>query len=268
MAVTMRRLMSPFAASLARIAHEAGRLILNHYARGTEARVKADLAPVTAADEEAEKLILARLAELAPGVPAIAEEEVAAGRLPKIGSRFFLVDPLDGTKEFVKRNGEFTVNIALVENHRTVCGVVLAPAKARAFIGDGANGAFELAAPEDLALDIAQAEPISARKPPKDGLVVIASRTHRDTKTEEYLAAYRVGSLLAAGSSLKFCLVATGEADLYPRHGRTMEWDTAAGQAVLEAAGGSGKTLESETLSYGQADAGFSHSYFLGPRAG
>ncbi len=255
--------MSPFAASLARIAHEAGRLILNHYAQRTEARVKADFSPVTAADEEAEKLILARLAELAPGVPAIAEEEVAAGRLPKVGNRFFLVDPLDGTKEFVKRNGEFTVNIALIENGRPVCGVVLAPAKARAFIGDGPNGAFELAAPEDLALDIAQAEPIRARKPPVDGLVVIASRTHRDTKTEEYLAAYRVASLLAAGSSLKFCLVATGEADLYPRHGRTMEWDTAAGQAVLEAAGGSVKTLEGVALSYGKADAGFANPYFV-----
>src|SRR6266851_10448234 len=128
MAATMSTLMSPFAASLARIAHEAGRLILKHYAQGTEARVKADFSPVTAADEEAEKLILARLAELAPGVPAIAEEEVAAGRLPKVGNRFFLVDPLDGTKEFIKRNGEFTVNIALIEDGRPTLGIVLAPA--------------------------------------------------------------------------------------------------------------------------------------------
>src|SRR5882672_8947059 len=240
MAATMSTLMSPFAASLARIAHEAGRLILTHYAQGAKARVKADFSPVTAADEE-----------------------VAAGRLPRTGNRFFLVDPLDGTKEFVKRNGEFTVNIALIENRRPVCGVVLAPAKARAFIGDGVNGAFELAAPEDLALDVTQAEPIRARKPPVDGLVVIASRTHRDTKTEEYLAAYRVSSLLAAGSSLKFCLVATGEADLYPRHGRTMEWDTAAGQAVLEAAGGSVRTLEGAPLSYGKTDAGFANPYFV-----
>jgi 3'(2'), 5'-bisphosphate nucleotidase len=151
----------------------------------------------------------------------------------------------------------------LVEGRRPVCGVVLAPAKARAFIGDGMNGAFELAAPEDLVLDVTQAEPIRARKPPVDGLVVIASRTHRDTKTEEYLAAYRVASLLAAGSSLKFCLVATGEADLYPRHGRTMEWDTAAGQAVLEAAGGSVKTLEGAPLSYGKTDAGYANPYFV-----
>ena len=255
--------MSPFAASLAGIAHEAGRLILRHYAEGTETRAKADESPVTAADEEAEALILTRLAELAPGVPIVAEEEAAAGRLPKVGTRFFLVDPLDGTKEFIKRNGEFTVNIALIENGRPVCGVVLAPAKARAFIGDGANGAFELAAPADLPLDVSQAQRIRARKAPVDGMVVIASRTHRDTKTEEYLAAYRVANLVAAGSSLKFCLVATGEADLYPRHGRTMEWDTAAGQAVLEAAGGSVKTLQGSPLLYGKSADGFANPYFV-----
>jgi 3'(2'), 5'-bisphosphate nucleotidase len=259
----MKNAISPFAAGLAAIAHEAGRLILRHYADGAEARAKADQSPVTAADEEAEALILKRLAELAPGVPVIAEEEMAAGRMPKVGNRFFLVDPLDGTKEFLKRNGEFTVNIALIENRRANCGVVLAPAKARAFIGDGANGAFELAAPEDLALDASQAEPIRARKAPKDGLVVIASRTHRDTKTDEYLAAYRVANLVAAGSSLKFCLVATGEADLYPRHGRTMEWDTAAGQAVLEAAGGSVKTLAGMPLLYGKVEEGFANPYFI-----
>ena len=256
--------MSRFTASLAEIAHEAGRLILKHYASGAKARVKKDASPVTAADEEAEALILARLAQLAPGVPIVAEEEVAAGRLPKtIGARFFLVDPLDGTKEFLKRNDEFTVNIALIENGRPVCGVVLAPAKARAFVGDGSNGAFELAAPEDLPLDVSRAESIRARKAPKDGLVVIASRSHRDTKTDEYLAAYNVANLVAAGSSLKFCLVAAGEADLYPRHGRTMEWDTAAGQAVLEAAGGSVKALNGAPLLYGKVADGFVNPYFV-----
>src|SRR5450432_3083853 len=155
----MTPFISQFAVSLAQIAHEAGRLVLKHYSAGTPARVKADLSPVTAADEEAEALILARLAELAPGVPIVAEEEMAAGRVPlHLGTRFFLVDPLDGTKEFLKRNGEFTVNIALVDAGRPICGVVLAPAKARAFIGDGANGAFELAAPEDLPLKVNQAQ--------------------------------------------------------------------------------------------------------------
>jgi 3'(2'), 5'-bisphosphate nucleotidase len=255
--------MSPFAAGLAEIAHDAGRLILKHYAEGAEARTKADASPVTQADEDAEALILERLRKIAPDVPIVAEEEVAAGRVPQIGNRFFLVDPLDGTKEFIKRNGEFTVNIALIENRRAVAGVVLAPAKGRMFVGDGERGAFELAAPSDLALDVSQARSIRARRAPADGLVAVASRTHRDTKTDEYLAAYRIANLVAAGSSLKFCLVATGEADLYPRHGRTMEWDTAAGQAVLEAAGGTVKTLEGTPFLYGKTGEGFANSYFV-----
>ena len=193
----------------------------------------------------------------------IAEESVAKGRIPETGSRFFLVDPLDGTKEFLRRNGEFTVNIALIEHGRPVAGVVIAPAKARAFIGDGDNGAFELAAPEDLPLDVSAAQPIRARKPPPDGLIAVVSRTHRDTKTEHYLKAYHVANMIAAGSSLKFCLVATGEADIYPRHGATMEWDTAAGQAVLESAGGSVTTLEGASLTYGKVSRSFGNPYFV-----
>ncbi len=248
---------------MAAIAHDAGRLILGHYNGTTEVRTKADESPVTAADEEAEALILARLAEVAPGVPVVAEEMMAAGHKPNPGKRFFLVDPLDGTKEFLKKNGEFTVNIALIEDGAPVAGVVGAPAKARMFLGEKESGAFELAAPEDLALDTTQARRIQAREAPKDGLVAIASRTHRDTKTEEYLAHYHIANLLAAGSSLKFCLVATGEADLYPRHGRTMEWDTAAGHAVLAAAGGSVTTLDGVPLRYGKADEDFANPYFI-----
>ena len=255
--------MSPFAAELGRIAHEAGRLILKHYAHASEVRTKADSSPVTKADEEAEALILARLAKLEPRIPVIAEESVAKGHVPTFGSRFFLVDPLDGTKEFLQRNGEFTVNIALIENGRPMAGVVIAPAKARAFIGDGEHGAFELAAPEDLPLETDAAQSISARKAPSDGLVAVVSRTHRDTKTDQYLSSYHITNLVAAGSSLKFCLVATGEADIYPRHGTTMEWDTAAGQAVLEAAGGSVTTLEGDALTYGKVDRGFVNPHFV-----
>src|SRR6266446_2532163 len=253
----------PFAAELARIAHDAGRLILKHYAEVIEVRAKADSSPVTAADEEAETLILRRLAKLAPGVPVIAEEAMAKGHRPPPAPRFFLVDPLDGTKEFLKKNGEFTVNIALIEEARPVCGVVLAPAKARAFIGDAAFGAFEVAAPEDLPLEVSAAQVIRARHIPETGLVAIVSRTHRDTKTDHYLETYGLANLIAAGSSLKFCLVATGEADLYPRHGRTMEWDTAAGQAVLEAAGGSVKTLNGAPLTYGKAERGYANPAFV-----
>jgi 3'(2'), 5'-bisphosphate nucleotidase len=260
--------MSPLASELGKIAHDAGRLILKYYSAVGEVRTKSDASPVTQADEDAEALILERLAALEPGVPVIAEESVAKGRVPATGSRFFLVDPLDGTKEFLQKNGEFTVNIALIEHGRPVAGVVIAPAKSRAFIGDGANGAFELAAPEDLPFEVAAAQPIRARKAPADGLVAVVSRTHRDTKTEHYLAAYSVANMVAAGSSLKFCLVATGEADLYPRHGTTMEWDTAAGQAVLEAAGGSVTTLEGDPLTYGKAGRGFVNPHFIARGAG
>ena len=179
---------SPFAAELVRIAHEAGLLILKHYANKAEARIKADASPVTAADEEAEAHIEAALKRLAPGTPIVAEEAMAAGRKPEIAGRFFLVDPLDGTKEFLNRNGEFTVNIALIEHGRPVCGVVLAPAKERAFAGETGQGCFEIAAPATGPLDMARARVIAARAAPKDGMVVIASRTHRDTKTDEYLA--------------------------------------------------------------------------------
>jgi len=226
-------------------------------------RAKPDASPVTAADEEAEALIVRRLNEVAPGVPVVAEEAVASGKKPEIGACFFLVDPLDGTKEFLKRNGEFTVNIALIEAQRPACGVVLAPASARLFIGDGAHGAFELDAPSGVKLDLGNIRAIKARPPPEDGLVAVISRTHRDVKTDEYLARYPVTELLAAGSSLKFGLVATGEADLYPRHGPTMEWDTAAGQAVVEAAGGSVTELDGKPLLYGKEDQGFRNPPFL-----
>jgi 3'(2'), 5'-bisphosphate nucleotidase len=256
-------LVSPFAADLARIAHEAGQLILRHYAGKTIVRTKRDESPVTAADEEAEALIEAALAKLAPGVPVIAEEAVASGRVPQVGRRFFLVDPLDGTKEFLKKNGEFTVNIGVIEDGRPVCGVVLAPAKGRAFIGEAGKGAFEVPAHENTALDFTKARAIRARGAPAEGLVALVSRTHRDSKTEEYLASYRIAGFNAAGSSLKFGLLAAGEADLYPRHGPTMEWDTAAGQAVLEAAGGTVTKLDGTPLIYGKAAEGFRNPSFI-----
>ncbi|HEY4124097.1 MAG TPA: 3'(2'),5'-bisphosphate nucleotidase CysQ, partial [Rhizomicrobium sp.] len=225
--------------ALAEIAFEAGKIILKHYADETIAtRTKEDHSPVTVADEEAEAFILSQLGIVAPEVPIIAEEEAASGRLAKIGSRFFLVDPLDGTKEFLNRNGEFTVNIAEVLNGAPVRGVVYIPAKERLFVGEVGHGAFDVSVVNG-ALDWAAAKPIKVCKPSAEGLVVVASRSHRDYKTEEFLIDYKVKDFKAAGSSLKFCLVAAGEADFYPRLGRTMEWDTAAGHAVLAAAGGS-----------------------------
>jgi len=250
--------------ALAGIAWQAGEIILGHYADDAiQARRKADQSPVTAADEDAEAFILARLAEIAPGVPVIAEEETAAGRVQQISDHFFLVDPLDGTKEFLNRNGEFTVNIAEITGGVPVRGVVFAPAKERLFMGELETGAYELGTKPGVAPDFSQARAIKACKPGADGLIAVASRSHRDAKTEEYLAAYPVKDFVAAGSSLKFCLVAAGEADIYPRHGRTMEWDTAAGHAVLAAAGGSVTTIDGKPFVYGKADEKFANPYFV-----
>lgn len=259
----MSAALPPLAQALAALAHKAGAAILRHYREGVEVRRKDDHSPVTAADEEAERLIEAGLAQCAPGLPVIAEEAVSAGRIPATGARLFLVDPLDGTKEFLSRNGEFTVNIALVENGKPVLGVVHAPAKERMFVGVAPASAFEIAVPAGRAPDFSRARAIGVRKPPSDGLVAVASRSHRDRLTEEYLAHYPVKDFIAAGSSLKFCLVATGEADIYPRHGTTMEWDTAAGDAVLRAAGGRVTTLDGRPLVYGKADDGFVNPFFV-----
>ncbi len=252
---------SPFMTSLLNLAVEAGRAIMGVYAGEAETRWKDDATPVTAADLAAEKIILAGLARLAPDIAVISEESASlkAGA-PKQG-KFFLVDPLDGTKEFLSRNGEFTVNIALVENSSPVAGVIFAPAKARLFWGETGQGAFESA----LAADFTIAEPdsrrLSARPVPVHRPRVVASRSHRDSETEEWLNSCDVGELLCAGSSLKFCLLAAGEADIYPRFGRTMEWDTAAGHAILSAAGGKVLTLHDAPLTYGKP--GFANPSFI-----
>lgn len=242
-------------AALCDIAWAAGARILDIYAGDFTIREKADRSPVTEADRAAEDIILERLAELTPEVPVVAEESVAAGRVPDIsGGRFWLVDPLDGTKEFIGRNGEFTVNIALIEAAAPVAGVVYAPARSTLYYADGPGRAF-------CRTDKGAAQPISVRRPPADGLDVVASRSHRDAKTDHFLEGFRVRRLLAAGSSLKLCLVAAGEADLYPRLGPTMEWDIAAGHAVLAAAGGSLRTLDDEPLLYGKP--GFRNPFFV-----
>jgi 3'(2'), 5'-bisphosphate nucleotidase len=252
------------ALDLARIAWRAGEIILRHYAlESIAARQKDDRSPVTDADEEAERCILAELRRLFPDVPIIAEEAAAAGASPEIGPRFFLVDPLDGTKEFLNRNGEFTVNIGEIVNGRPVRGCVFAPARARLFLGDQSHGAFELAIKEGAAPDFSQARAIKARSAPPEGLVAVASRSHRDASTDEYLARFPVREFISAGSSLKFCLVAAGEADLYPRLGRTMEWDTAAGHAVLAAAGGSVLTLDERPFVYGKLEEKFANPFFV-----
>ncbi|WP_142847389.1 3'(2'),5'-bisphosphate nucleotidase CysQ [Telmatospirillum sp. J64-1] len=239
---------------LCALARRAGDEIMEIYAQDFSVERKGDDSPVTEADQRAEAVILAGLAELAPDIPAVAEEAMAAGARPDIsGGRFWLVDPLDGTKEFISRNGEFTVNIALIEQGRPVLGVVFAPALGRLFAG--ANGAA-------FAEDGQGRRGISVRAVPPEGLTVVGSRSHGDPQAmERFLAGRPVARQVAAGSSLKFCLLAAGEADLYPRFGPTMEWDTAAGHAVLAAAGGTVVELGGAPLLYGKD--GFRNPHFV-----
>ena len=236
------------------IARRAAVAILEVYEHPGVVRSKSDASPVTQADEISERLILNALADLTPDVPVVSEEAAAAGSIPEIGRRFWLVDPLDGTKEFIGKNGEFTVNIALIEERRPMLGVVLAPAKDRLFAGG--------AGIQPYAEENCRRRPIACRAIPDAGVTVVASRSHGDAAAlKSFLGDRVVASFASVGSSLKFCLVAAGEADLYPRLGRTMEWDTAAGHAVLAAAGGHVQQLDGHELIY--AKPGFENPHFL-----
>jgi 3'(2'), 5'-bisphosphate nucleotidase len=226
------------------IAERAGQEILRIYHGEFEVRDKADASPVTDADERAEQLILESLSEIVPDIPVVAEESVAAGRIPDIGDGpFLLVDPLDGTKEFVSRNGEFTVNIALIENDRPVLGVVHLPVLSETYWTTGDGEAWRIRNGERARIHC---------RAPGDELVAVASRSHSNPETDEYLSRFPIKERISAGSSLKFCRIAEGAADIYPRIGRTMEWDIAAGHAVLAAAGGRVMTLDEVALAYGK----------------
>jgi 3'(2'), 5'-bisphosphate nucleotidase len=247
--------------AMARAALEAGHAAHQIYLGKFEVQRKADQSPVTAADHAAEAIILERLRQVAPGIPIVAEEEVAAGRVPAIGREFFLVDPLDGTKEFIQRNGDFTVNIALIRGGDPVLGVVYAPVAAALFTGDVVAGRAFRAPCAPGELESRARDPIQVRTPPARGVTVVVSRSHSTPETETYLGNYQVAERVSVGSSLKFCRVAAGEADLYPRLGPTMEWDTAAGQAVLIAAGGSVLAPGGASLTYGKNL--FRNSFFV-----
>jgi 3'(2'), 5'-bisphosphate nucleotidase len=229
-------------------ARRAGGLILGFF--GTADRhTKADGSPVTEADRVAEAEILAALNEARPDIPVVAEESVDAGRIPTVGDGpFWLVDPLDGTKAFLRANGEFTVNIALVQDRQPLLGVVLAPALELEYAGIVGRGAVR-------SVETAKDEPIAVRKADPNGLIVVTSRSHRDNADmQAYLADLSVAETRPISSSLKLCLIAEGSADLYPRFGPTSEWDIAAGHAVLAAAGGRVDTIDSGPLSYAKPD--------------
>ena len=248
---------------IAALVRGAGDAVMEVYACAFDVESKADGSPVTEADRRAEEVILCGLDRLSPGVPVISEEAVDSGTQGlttasnQNGDRprvFWLVDPLDGTKEFVSRNGEFTINVALVREGIPVLGVVLAPALKRLFAAaPGMRPTLE---------DAAGRKPISARVTPPEGATIVSSRSHGSADAlARFTAGRRIAASLTAGSSLKFCLLAAGQADLYPRFGRTMEWDTAAGDAILRAAGGRVEDLEGQPLRYGKP--GFENPHFV-----
>jgi len=239
---------------------EAGDKIMEIYGQDDfDVKSKSDDSPVTAADEAADKIISDGLRAAFPDVMLVTEEQSATHSTT--GDTFLIVDPLDGTKEFIHRRGDFTVNIALVEGGVPTRGVVYAPAKNRMFFtqADGISveetGVFD----KDV---VGPTKAISVSKPDNSALMVVASKSHRDQATDDYIGKYAVKDMKSAGSSLKFCLVATGEADLYPRVGRTMEWDTAAGHAVLKGAGGDVIRFDDHSaLVYGKAD--YANPFFI-----
>jgi 3'(2'), 5'-bisphosphate nucleotidase len=232
----------------------AGDLVMAVYASDFQVDIKADHSPVTEADEMAEVLIARELHLLTPGIQVVGEEAASAGLVECSEESFWLIDPLDGTREFVERNGEFTVNIALVHKGRPVLGLVLLPALGRLYGGVAGWGSWV----EEGGVRT----PIRCRQRPPEGLRVLASRSHGDEGAlRAYLAGQKVARILYAGSSLKLCLLAEGKADVYPRFGRTMEWDIAAGQAILEAAGGRVEQLDGVPLAYGKV--GFENPHFV-----
>ncbi|MFW2588516.1 3'(2'),5'-bisphosphate nucleotidase CysQ [Sagittula sp. SSi028] len=242
------------------LAIEAGDKIMEIYnADDFEVKTKSDASPVTEADEAADALISAGLRKAFPDVALVTEEQAASHSVE--AKTFLIVDPLDGTKEFINRRGDFTVNIALVEDGVPTRGVVYAPARERMFYTTSVGHSVEETGPFDAAT-VGDTKDIRVTSPDNSALMVVASKSHRDQATDDYINKYNVKDMRSAGSSLKFCLVATGEADIYPRLGRTMEWDTAAGHAVLSGAGGHVVRFDDHTpLTYGKAE--FANPFFI-----
>lgn len=243
-----------------KLALEAGDLIMEIYeADDFDIKSKSDDSPVTAADEAADAHISEGLKAAFPDVLLVTEEQAESHSAK--GDTFLIVDPLDGTKEFIHRRGDFTVNIAYVKNGKPIRGVVFAPAKKRMFMTDPEGNSVEELGPFDNAKQ-GLMRPLSVSEADNSGLIVVASKSHRDQATDDYINQFNVADMTGAGSSLKFCLIATGEADFYPRLGRTMEWDTAAGQAVLHGAGGAVVRFDTlEPLTYGKP--GFENPFFI-----
>jgi 3'(2'), 5'-bisphosphate nucleotidase len=241
--------------TLIRLVAEGGEIAMRHHGKLASVQSKADSSPLTEADLAVDAHLCAGLLAAFPDIPVVTEERAASHAAGFAGKRFFLVDPIDGTKEFVAERGEFTINIGLIEYGVPVAGAVFAPAVGRLFVGARGEGAYEMDAGGG------NRRRLSTATPDNGALVVVATRSHPTPETDAFLAANAIGRLTNAGSSLKFCLLAAGEADLYPRFGPTMEWDTAAGQAVLAAAGGKVEKISGEPLDYGKP--GYRNPFFI-----
>ena len=252
-----------FIAALLPAIREAGRLEMAYFTNGVTFEQKADRSPVTAADREAEAVILAALARIAPDVQVVAEEEIAAGKVCGYAKRFFLVDALDGTRLFIRGKPEFTINVGFVEDGRTKFGLIYLPPAERLFVTRG-GGAYEAQLPLTGELDYAalRFKRLATRTPNLDQLFAFNSRGN-GAASSNLLALLKVNDAKPFGSSMKFCLIAAGEGDLYARFGETCEWDTAAGQAILEAAGGSVTNLDGTPLTYGHYGRAFRNPYFV-----
>ena len=247
----------------ANIAIAAGALAMETFASDRiETRLKSDRSPVTEADERVEAYLLRELETALPGVPFLAEESVAHGQTPRVGNVFLLIDPIDGTREFLARSSEFTINVALAEKSAPRAGAVYAPAQGRVWFA-GARSYEAEAVPGGSLPPPQDWRPLGVRPRPADGLVALISKSHLDDETKAFLSSQSIARSMPIGSSLKFCLLARGEADVYPRFGPTMEWDTAAGDAVLRAAGGATLDPHGAPLRYGKNETGYRNGPFV-----
>ena len=244
--------------------HRAGKEIMQIYASDIEIKHKADSSPVTLADEAAEELILEALKQAAPEIPVISEEAASAGFIPAISERFFLVDPLDGTKEFINKRDEFTINVGLIVNKVPEFGIVYAPALNKIYYNTSVSEAYSADLNHnDADPKLANVKQITTSPPKKSELIAVASRSHLNEATKAFLEKFDISNSISAGSSLKFCLLAQAEADIYPRLAPTKEWDTAAGDAVLRAAGGTVTREDGTPLLYGKTKEDYLNTSFI-----
>lgn len=253
---------------LCRLAQEAGALIMSYYCAGVKSEQKADKSPVTIADRAAEDLLTRGIAAHFGGIQIIGEEACAKAVPTHIEEQFFLLDPLDGTSSFINNNRDFTVNIGLIDGGQPQIGIIYAPAYELLYYGaidrtTQKSEAFMLRLTPDEAVNLEQAQSIRTRTPDPAGIIVMASKNHRSEKTDTFVERLTVKKLLPTGSSLKLCRVAEGAGDIYPRHSDTMEWDIAAGHAILEAAGGQIYDLQQNQLRYGKLDEGLKNPHFI-----